>query len=112
MWAKAEAKRRFWFAVDVEFIGVFERILIAVGGGNDTLHHCPFGDRHTANLQILGGLAHLEGGHGLKTHRFIDGLVYKATIIAHPLQHIRILQKQCHQGSEGAGRGFAGSREQ
>ncbi|MNY42744.1 hypothetical protein D3C86_1776620 [compost metagenome] len=93
MWAEAEAERGFGFAVDVESVGIFECVFIAVGGGHDTLHHRPFRDRHTANFQVFGGLTHLEGGHRLKAHRFIDGLVYQAAIIAHPFQHFRVLQQ-------------------
>ncbi|MNT60514.1 hypothetical protein D3C72_1981000 [compost metagenome] len=93
MRTKAEAKRRFWLAVDVEFVGVFERLFIAVGGRHDALHHRPFRNRYTTNLQVFGRLAHLEGRHRLKAHRLINRLVHQAAIVAHPLQHIGVLQQ-------------------
>ncbi|MCY1462885.1 hypothetical protein D9M71_807050 [compost metagenome] len=93
MRTEAEAERRLRFAIDVEHVGVFEGVFVAVGGADNALHHRPLRDRYIADLQVFGGLAHLEGGHGLEAHRFIDGLVHQAAVIAHPLQHLGVLQQ-------------------
>ncbi|MNM99549.1 hypothetical protein D3C81_1121120 [compost metagenome] len=107
---EAETKGRPQAPVDIEHVGIFKDILVAIGRGDDARDHGTFGNRYPANLHVLGRLAHLEGSHRLKAHSFVDGLGHQVAVLANTLKQIRPLQQQGHERAEGAGSGFASGR--
>jgi predicted nucleic-acid-binding protein len=56
------SKQGLGLAVDVEGLAVLEGLFVAVGRGDDGLHHRAVGDGHPAEFLVPRGLAHLEGG--------------------------------------------------
>src|SRR5690606_34894672 len=60
MRAETKAEGRLELAVDVEDVGVLEGVRVTVGGHHHALHEGTLGNLHAVELDVLGGLAHLE----------------------------------------------------
>ncbi|MNL34597.1 hypothetical protein D3C87_1565780 [compost metagenome] len=71
---EAETEGGFGLAINVEYIGVFKGVFVAVGGHHHALDERTLGDFHAVKFHFPGGFAHLESGHGFKARGFVHQL--------------------------------------
>ncbi|MNO95234.1 hypothetical protein D3C76_868710 [compost metagenome] len=112
MRTETEAEGRLGLAVDVEHVRVFEGVFVAVGRHHHALHERTLGDFYAMEFDVLGRLAHLEGGHRLEARGFVHQLGNQAAVGIDPLQQARRGQQQGHDRAEHARGGFTCRRQQ